>query len=92
MAECLKVKFGSEEYALFHISKHRKRNAEKGLQARAYKCNYCNGWHITSQVHNSELIEDNESLRSQLIEQIKKNVDLKAEVDLLKKFKNIKRK
>lgn len=83
--DCVKVKFSTEQYALFHITKHKKRNEDKGLVARAYKCNFCNGWHITSQVYNNQLVEDNEELRNQLVEQIKKSVDLKAEVEILKK-------
>ncbi len=89
--ECTKVKFGSQGYAEYHITKHRKKNADKGLKARAYQCPKCNCWHITSQVVNEDLIKDNESLRNQLVEQIKKNVDLKAEVEVLKEhLKNAK--
>lgn len=81
--ECTKVKFSSEEYALFHITKHSKRNEVKGLKARAYQCMFCNQWHITSKILYNELIKDNEALRSQLVDQIKKNINLKAEVEQL---------
>lgn len=83
--ECTKVKFGTEEYALFHIAKYNKLNSRDKLPASTYKCKYCKSWHITSQIQNNELVLDNEEFRSQLIEQIKINVDLKAEVSQLNK-------
>ncbi len=83
--ECTKVKFGSEEYALFHIAKYNKLKSKDNLPASTYRCKHCKSWHITSQVQNSELVLDNEEFRSQLIEQIKINVDLKAEVAQLNK-------
>lgn len=81
--DCHKVKFALEEYALFHIKKHSKRNEDIGLNARAYKCLICRQWHITSKVLNQELIQDNEDLMAQLIAQVKLNEDLKAEIEVL---------
>lgn len=81
--DCHKVKFALEEYALFHIKKHSKRNEDIGLNARAYKCLVCRQWHITSKVLNHELIQDNEDLMAQLIAQVKLNEDLKAEIEVL---------
>lgn len=92
MAECTKVKFRTEEYANFHITKHAKKNEEAGLKARAYRCRFCESWHITSKTHNNELIIDNEALREQLVDQIKKNVDLKAEIDILNEKLKVKNK
>lgn len=84
MPECNKVKFASKEYAQFHIKKHEKKNIDQGLTARAYECRFCGSWHITSKILNSELILDNEALRGQLIDYIKENENLKAEVEFLK--------
>lgn len=92
MPECTKVKFLSEEYANFHINKHAKKNELQGLKARAYQCRFCSAWHITSKTHNNELIIDNEALRTQLIDQIKNNVDLQAEIEILKEHLKVKTK
>lgn len=90
--ECTKVKFSTESYANFHITKRKPEAIEKDLVVRAYKCVYCNSWHITSKVQYNELIKDNEAFREQLVEALKEIIDLKAEIELLKRFKNIKRK
>lgn len=95
---CEKVKFSSREFAEFHIEKHKESNKAKGLKARAYLCK-CGSFHITSKPLISDVIKElnlkiedleinNEALKEQLIEQIRKNVDLKAEVDILKQFRH----
>lgn len=84
--ECIKVKFSSEEYADFHIKKHKKRNDVLGLEARSYKCNRCSSWHITSKLSYQELIDDNEDLHAQVVREVQKQVDLKAEIDYLCKL------
>jgi len=103
MFDCKKVKFATQQFAQFHIEKHKERAKIKGIVARTYLCK-CGSWHITSQVPRLEIIKNHEiayaklqedyaTLKEQMIEQIKDNVNLKAEVELLKKriksgFKN----
>jgi len=91
---CEKVKFNSKENAEFIRLKYKKPDEFN----RTYLCK-CGSWHITSKPLISDVIKelndkiesleiDNAAYKEQLVEQIKKNVDLKAEIDLLKKFKH----
>jgi hypothetical protein len=60
--ECRKVKFLTQEYAEYHIDKHKKRAIKKGKKARSYECHICKCWHITSRVDFREVIKDNDNL------------------------------
>lgn len=91
---CEKVKFNSKENADFIRLKYKKSDEFN----RTYLCK-CGSWHITSKPLISDVIKelndkidaleiDNIAYKEQLVEQIKNNVDLKAEIELLKKFKN----
>lgn len=93
---CTKVKFNSKENAEFIRLKYKKPNEFN----RTYLCK-CGSWHITSKPLISDIIKelhdkiesleiDNEAYKEQLIEQIKRSVDLKAEIEILKKFKHSK--
>lgn len=46
---CTKVKFATESYAIEHIKKLKATSRRMVVPQRAYLCEHCNCWHLTSQ-------------------------------------------
>jgi hypothetical protein len=90
---CAKVRYANEKYANEALKKIRATSSRSKIPTRSYLCNRCKAWHLTSETKTfSQVNEENLALREQLIEQIQENINLKAEIDLLVQFKNIKKK
>lgn len=45
---CTKVSFANEKYADFYINKLKKTSKRKVIPVRAYLCEKCFSWHLTS--------------------------------------------
>lgn len=87
--ECRKVKFLREQDATGHIAKYN-RTAKQPGKRRAYFCDRCSNWHITSQeahkdVWISELSKKNTDLKRKL-----KEANIKIN-ELHKTIKDLKR-
>lgn len=46
--DCKKVRFSSEAFANIHIAKLKSTSTRKKIPNRAYLCEHCNLWHLTS--------------------------------------------
>jgi hypothetical protein len=59
MSTCTKVSFGSEAMANEDIKRIKNKSTRQVVPTRAYNCNKCGGWHLTSQpnwiVHTKNL-------------------------------------
>lgn len=52
--ECSKVKFATEVAAQLHIAKLKRTSNRNKIPKRAYLCEHCNGWHLTSSDKNED--------------------------------------
>lgn len=52
---CSKVKYASEEYALFDVKRIKKKSTRDKKPLRAYLC-FCGAWHLTSKVDKKDII------------------------------------
>lgn len=52
--ECSKVKFATEVAAQIHIAKLKRTSNRDKIPKRAYLCEYCNTWHLTSSDKNED--------------------------------------
>lgn len=48
MEECKKTKFADQASAMFYIAKLKATSCRDKIPQRAYLCEYCLSWHITS--------------------------------------------
>lgn len=48
--KCEKVRFGTEKFAMEHIKILKKNSVRKKIPIRAYACQKCGGWHLTSRI------------------------------------------
>lgn len=73
---CTKVKFATEQYAIEHIKKLKATSRRMVVPQRAYLCEHCNTWHLTSQKPTThDLYEKRVEKLKVLIE--KKDAELK---------------
>jgi hypothetical protein len=79
--ECKKSKYISERFALADISRIKKTSKRSKVPTRAYFCNICNFWHLTSQSDKKEDFKKEKMLA--LENQVK---SLKLEIETLKKL------
>lgn len=80
---CGKVYFANEQNALFYIDKLQKTSCRKKKPVRAYLCEKCLNWHLTSieSVENKNAIY----IERQIINLKSKILHLQTENDILKK-------
>jgi hypothetical protein len=77
--DCKKVKYASEEYALFDVSRIKKKSNRDIVPFRVYFCN-CGSWHLTSKLDKRE---------AEINELKIKNIELQKELDEIKsEFQN----
>ena len=67
---CDKVSFLNEKYANEHIAKIKKESKRKVIPTRAYECNKCPNWHLTSQPNWRESIKTMEGQVTKLKGQV----------------------
>lgn len=68
---CKKVSFADEKQALFYIDKLGKTSSRTTVPQRAYLCQKCLNWHLTSKQENKtyfSLLTENETLKKELAE------------------------
>lgn len=53
--ECKKVKYATEEYALFDIERIGKKSNRSKVPTRAYFC-HCGSWHLTSRIDEKQIL------------------------------------
>jgi hypothetical protein len=66
---CKKVAFSDEKQALFYVDKLKKTSDRPVVPQRAYLCQKCNNWHLTSKQENktyTAILAENELLKKQL--------------------------
>jgi len=83
---CKKTYFANEAAAIYYIEKLHKTSYRDKLPVRAYLCDTCLNWHITSV--NADIIILNKSLESRL--EILEKESSKKEQDLLHKVNSLK--
>ena len=72
--ECKKVKYSSEEFALFDIKRIDKKSDRETKPIRTYFC-HCGSWHLTSKIDKKD----------QIISELRVEIsDLKNEIEFLK--------
>jgi predicted RNase H-like nuclease (RuvC/YqgF family) len=77
--DCKKVKYASEEYALFDVSRIKKKSNRDIVPFRVYLC-HCGSWHLTSKLDKRE---------AEINELKIKNIELQKELDEIKsEFQN----
>jgi len=77
--DCKKVKYASEEYALFDVSRIKKKSNRDIVPFRVYFC-HCGSWHLTSKLDKRE---------AEINELKIKNIELQKELDEIKsEFQN----
>ena len=54
--ECSKVKFSNEANALFYIKKLNATSKRVKVPVRAYLCEYCLSWHLTSMTDKEQTL------------------------------------
>lgn len=66
---CPKVRYSSEQHAMFDVNRIQKRSTRSRVPIRAYKCK-CGSWHITSKDDNlyDKIIIERERVDELLIE------------------------
>lgn len=75
MEICKKVKFRSEQDALFHIAKRRE-TSKKSVSIRTYFCPHCNCWHLTSQLPRVEMLLEKTKIKSaEIILRLEKEIE-----------------
>ncbi len=77
-----KVTFGSEKDAEFYIHKLGKSSVRDTVPTRAYKCNKCGGYHLTSKPNWNDKLS---KLEEEVTHLKSRNAFLERENDLLKK-------
>lgn len=79
---CTKVTFATEEFANEHIARLKEKSNRKVVPTRAYKCDKCGSYHLTSQPNWKAHIENLETKISGLQDKIvtleKENKTLKV--------------
>lgn len=76
--QCMKVKYTSEQFALEDIIRIRKQSNRSRIPLRAYYCNNCNFWHLTSKADSSS--EKIATLQQKLLEAEKTIKELKQSI------------
>lgn len=51
--ECKKTKYASAKWALLDIDRINKKSTRYKLPIRAYLCQFCGAWHITSEEYKA---------------------------------------
>lgn len=74
---CTKTKFADEASEEFYISKLKRTSVRDRVPLRAYLCQYCCCWHLTSKVDTHQPIK--------VLEIEKENDRLKLEIDTMNK-------
>ena len=74
-SQCKKVKYASEEYALFDVSRIKKKSNRDIVPFRVYLC-HCGSWHLTSKLDKRE---------AEINELKIKNIELQKELESYKK-------
>lgn len=65
--QCMKVQYTSEKFALEDIERIRKKSNRSRIPMRAYYCDKCNFWHVTSKSDtNTERIAELNKLNDEL--------------------------
>lgn len=82
---CRKVKYASEEFALFDIHRIKIKSSRKIIPTRVYFCR-CGSWHLTSRMDNkqvliSKLQLENHQLKLKVEELTKMNQEGLSELD-----------
>lgn len=78
---CTKVSFATEEFANEHIARLKEKSNRKVVPTRAYKCNKCSSYHLTSQPNWKERVSTLEAKVSGLQNKV---VDLEKENGILR--------
>ena len=90
--ECKKTQYASEEFALDHIKRIIKKSTRDKVPTRAYLCNICNLWHLTSSKDWKEEVRLKDLKISFLDGDVRVLRDeikiLKAEIEKIKKANN----
>jgi len=76
---CKKVSFADEEQANFYIDKLNKTSKRVVVPQRAYLCNKCLNWHLTSKEENKtyfSVVTENENLKKELEDKNKQIANL----------------
>jgi len=76
--ECMKVQYTSEQFALEDIKRIRKQSNRSRVPLRAYYCDKCNFWHLTSNADSSS--EKIATLQQKLLEAEKTIKELKQSI------------
>lgn len=53
--QCKKVKYSTEEFALFDIERIKQKSTRNKIPSRAYLC-FCGSWHLTSKIDRKDQV------------------------------------
>ena len=67
---CTKSRYASEKMALIDIKRFAKESTRKEIPIRAYHCDKCNSWHLTSRPDIDFLVNENKNLKEELEKRI----------------------
>lgn len=88
MTGCNKTKYRTEQFALIDIGRFKASKGDKYKPLRAYQCNKCGLWHLTSKPSDHQLLkilkEENKRLKLQESASSRKITELVKEIEILK--------
>lgn len=90
---CKKVSFSDEQQAIYYIEKLRKTSKRPSIPQRAYLCEKCFNWHLTSKQEGKTyefLLKENENLKKEIEEKKKLISECSIRIDAVQKSVNSK--
>ena len=81
MVDCSKTKFANEKAALFYIEKLQATSIRSKIPNRAYLCEHCLTWHLTSTPQEESMVS---KYKKRLQVQIELNKRLQAKLEKYK--------
>lgn len=82
---CKKVSYGTEAFALADIRTIQKDSDRATVPIRAYHCNICNGWHLTSKPRHLDVLVKEQADEIQKLKSENGNLTKKANDVFLEK-------
>jgi hypothetical protein len=84
MPTCKKVKFLDETQAMFYVAKLKKTSMREVIPQRAYLCEHCLCWHLTSTPNNPILSKQDQQinmLKNEMLIKDQKIKNLREQLD-----------